>query len=49
MPATPGGWYDQIDPRGRVISKDVSTSTFYRVFCALVEYMRAEGMVVDSA
>jgi hypothetical protein len=37
---TPGGWYDQIDPNGRVISKDMPTSSFYHVFCALVEYLR---------
>ena len=37
-----GGWYDQIDPNGRVISKDMPTSTFYHVFCALVEYLRHE-------
>jgi len=41
----PGGWYDQIDPNGRVISKDMPTSTFYHVFCALVEYLRHEEML----
>ncbi|MGJ8569320.1 MAG: AGE family epimerase/isomerase [Hoeflea sp.] len=41
----PGGWYDQIDPNGRVISKDMPASTFYHVFCALVEYLRHEEML----
>jgi mannose/cellobiose epimerase-like protein (N-acyl-D-glucosamine 2-epimerase family) len=43
---TPGGWYDQIDPNGRVISKHMPTSTFYHVFCALVEYLRHEEMLL---
>ncbi|TDH37966.1 phosphoheptose isomerase [Pseudohoeflea suaedae] len=34
-----GGWFDQLDARGRVISADMPTSTFYHVFCALVEYL----------
>lgn len=42
---TPGGWYDQIDPNGRVISKDMPASTFYHVFCALVEYLRHEDLL----
>jgi mannose-1-phosphate guanylyltransferase/mannose-6-phosphate isomerase len=42
---TPGGWYDQIDPNGRVISKDMPASTFYHVFCALVEYLRQEELL----
>jgi mannose/cellobiose epimerase-like protein (N-acyl-D-glucosamine 2-epimerase family) len=42
----PGGWYDQIDPNGRVISKHMPTSTFYHVFCALVEYLRHEEMLL---
>ncbi|PWW00323.1 mannose-1-phosphate guanylyltransferase/mannose-6-phosphate isomerase [Hoeflea marina] len=46
---TAGGWYDQIDPRGRVISKDMPTSTFYHVFCGLVEYLKSEGMLADQA
>jgi mannose/cellobiose epimerase-like protein (N-acyl-D-glucosamine 2-epimerase family) len=41
----PGGWYDQIDANGRVISKDMPASTFYHVFCALVEYLRHEEML----
>ena len=40
-----GGWYDQLDPNGRVISKNMPTSTFYHVFCALVEYLRYEGIL----
>lgn len=44
---TPGGWYDQIDPKGRVISKDMPASTFYHVFCALVEYLRHDDMFVS--
>jgi len=43
-----GGWYDQIDPKGRVISKDMPTSTFYHVFCALVEYLRHEDMLPQA-
>jgi mannose/cellobiose epimerase-like protein (N-acyl-D-glucosamine 2-epimerase family) len=42
----PGGWYDQIDSNGRVISKHMPTSTFYHVFCALVEYLRHEEMLL---
>ena len=34
-----GGWYDQLDAKGRVISSNMPTSTFYHVFCALVEYL----------
>jgi mannose-1-phosphate guanylyltransferase/mannose-6-phosphate isomerase len=43
---TAGGWYDQIDPQGRVISKDMPASTFYHVFCALVEYLRHEDLLI---
>lgn len=42
---TPGGWYDQIDPKGRVISKNMPASTFYHVFCALVEYFHHEDLL----
>lgn len=42
-----GGWYDQIDPQGRVISKNMPTSTFYHVFCALVEYLMLEDMLPE--
>jgi Mannose-1-phosphate guanylyltransferase len=38
-----GGWYDQIDANGRVISTNMPTSTFYHVFCAIVEYLRFEN------
>ncbi|MAY61720.1 MAG: phosphoheptose isomerase [Rhizobiales bacterium] len=34
-----GGWFDQLDARGRVISANMPTSTFYHVFCGLVEYL----------
>ncbi|MBW3097698.1 AGE family epimerase/isomerase [Pseudohoeflea coraliihabitans] len=37
-----GGWYDQLDARGRVISTTMPTSSFYHVFCALVEYLDYE-------
>lgn len=43
-----GGWYDQLDAAGRVISKNMPTSTFYHVFCALVEYLRTEKMLPES-
>ena len=38
-----GGWYDQLDGSGRVISQNMPTSTFYHIFCALVEYLRHDG------
>lgn len=38
-----GGWYDQLDARGRIISTDMPTSTFYHVFCAFVEYLDSEN------
>lgn len=44
----PGGWYDQIDANGRVISKNMPTSTFYHVFCALVEYLGHEEMLPQT-
>jgi len=38
-----GGWYDQINANGDVISKNMPSSTFYHLFCAAAEvdaYMR---------
>ena len=32
-----GGWADQLDPEGNIISKVMPTSTFYHLFCAAVE------------
>ena len=32
-----GGWADELDPTGRVISKTMPTSTFYHYFCAATE------------
>lgn len=37
-----GGWYDQLDASGRVISANMPASTFYHVFCAFVEYLQYE-------
>jgi mannose-6-phosphate isomerase len=38
-----GGWHDQRNANGDIISKDMPSSTFYHLFCAAVEvhtYMR---------
>ncbi len=37
----PGGWYDAIDAQGKVVAPDMPSSTFYHVFCALMEHLEA--------
>jgi mannose/cellobiose epimerase-like protein (N-acyl-D-glucosamine 2-epimerase family) len=38
-----GGWTDQFDAAGRPMTQDVPASTFYHVFCAIVEADRVIG------
>ncbi|MEM1378398.1 MAG: AGE family epimerase/isomerase [Pseudomonadota bacterium] len=38
----PGGWCDAIDISGRQVATDMPSSTFYHVFCALVEHLQAD-------
>lgn len=38
-----GGWVDQYDGEGRLISTDMPASTFYHVFCAIAEADRVLG------
>jgi mannose/cellobiose epimerase-like protein (N-acyl-D-glucosamine 2-epimerase family) len=34
-----GGWYDAINSDGQIVSTDMPSSTFYHIFCAIVEYL----------
>lgn len=34
-----GGWFDAINQNGKVTAPDMPSSTFYHVFCALVEHL----------
>lgn len=38
-----GGWYDRLDDKGRVVSTNMPTSTFYHLFCGFVEYLDFAG------
>lgn len=38
----PGGWVDARDDQGRNIAADMPSSTFYHVFCALVEHLESK-------
>ena len=38
----PGGWYDAVDASGRVVAPDMPSSTFYHVFCALMEHLETD-------
>ncbi|MEO0542253.1 MAG: AGE family epimerase/isomerase [Pseudomonadota bacterium] len=38
----PGGWCDAISDTGKPVAADMPSSTFYHVFCALIEHLNAD-------
>ncbi|MEL6818884.1 MAG: AGE family epimerase/isomerase [Pseudomonadota bacterium] len=38
----PGGWCDAISAAGKPVAADMPSSTFYHVFCALIEHLNAD-------